>query len=131
MSKRVYSLKHATPKMKYHHMNMVLAWRDDLKEKQAKYEGEGNCPICKKPIQSRPLFMVGEYDYCYSCYRSLELHGIQPVKNASEFSGVLKARRAAIMQTFQNQVLKPAQVIQLTEELAEIEVAIHRTGESS
>lgn len=75
--------------------------------------------------------MVGEYDYCYSCYRSLELHGIQPVKNASEFAGALQGRRAAIMQAFQAQVLKPAQVIQLTEELAEIEVAIHRTGESS
>ena len=44
---------------------------------------------------------------------------------------VLQERRAAIMQAFQTQVLKPAQVIQLTEELAEIEVAIHKTGESS
>lgn len=50
---------------------------------------------------------------------------------AQNGAGVLQTRRAAIMQAFQNQVLKPAQVIQLTEELAEIEVAIHKTGESS
>ena len=31
----VYGLKHATPKMKYQHMNYVLNWRADLQEKQA------------------------------------------------------------------------------------------------
>ena len=84
MSKRVSGLKHATPKMKYQHMNMVLDWRADLKEKQAEYVGEGDCPICKKPIQSRPLFMVGEYDMCYSCYRILESLGIRPPKCAAK-----------------------------------------------
>lgn len=77
-------MKHATPKMKYQHMNMVLEWRADLKQKQAEYVGEGDCPICKNPMKSRPLFMVGEYDYCYSCYRNLELHGIRPTKRAAE-----------------------------------------------
>lgn len=37
---RVYGLKHATPKMKYQHMNMVLEWRADLKEKQGQQWGE-------------------------------------------------------------------------------------------
>jgi len=32
---RVYNLKHATPRMKYVHMNMVLAWKADLQQHQA------------------------------------------------------------------------------------------------
>ncbi len=63
---------------------MVLHWRADLKQKQSEYVGEGDCPLCKKPIQSRPLFMVGEYDYCYSCFRNLELQGIRPPKRAAQ-----------------------------------------------
>lgn len=31
---RVYGLKHATPKMKYHHMNYVMDWTADLREHQ-------------------------------------------------------------------------------------------------
>lgn len=31
----VYGLKHATPKMKYQHMNYVMDWRADLKDLQA------------------------------------------------------------------------------------------------
>lgn len=86
MSKRVYGLKHATPKMKSRHMNMVLDWRSDLKEKQVGYVGEGDCPLCKSPIQSRPLFMVGEYDMCYGCYQTLESHGIHPPKRVADLT---------------------------------------------
>lgn len=35
MSKRVYGLKHATPRMKYQHMNMVLDFRANLAELKA------------------------------------------------------------------------------------------------
>ena len=81
---RVSSLKRATPRMKYQHMKSVLEWRADLKEKQAEYVGEGNCPLCEKPIQSRPLFMVGKYDMCYSCFRDLQLAGIRPPERAAD-----------------------------------------------
>lgn len=80
MGKRVYGLKRATPRMKYQHMKMVLAWRADLKEKQAEYDGEGICPRCNQPIDNRPLWMVGEYELCYPCYRELELSGKRPQK---------------------------------------------------
>lgn len=82
--KRVYSLKRATPKMKYQHMNMVLDWRADLKEKQAEYSGNGTCPLCNEPIQSRPMFMVGKYDMCYSCFHDLQLAGIRPTERAAD-----------------------------------------------
>lgn len=82
MSKKVYGLKHATPKMKYNHMKMVLEWRADLKHKQEEYSGEGNCPLCNKPIDRRPLFMVGVYDMCYSCFDDLKAAGITPPKHA-------------------------------------------------
>ena len=85
-------------------MKMVLAWRDDLKEKQAEYVGEGDCPLCKNPIQSRPLFMVGEYDMCYSCYRNLELHGIRPTKRAAELGD-----SAALLALSQPEVLSTSQ----------------------
>ena len=35
MGKRVYGLKHATPKMKYHHMRDMLEFKADLKEQQS------------------------------------------------------------------------------------------------
>lgn len=38
---KVYGLKRATPKMKYQHMNMVLAWREELKDKQSRAMTEG------------------------------------------------------------------------------------------
>lgn len=41
MSKRVYGLKRATPKMKYQHMKMVLEFRADLKESQVRGMTEG------------------------------------------------------------------------------------------
>lgn len=104
MSKRVYGLKHATPKMKYQHMKMVLEWRADLKEKQAEYVGEGNCPLCHNPIESRPLFMVGEYDMCYSCYRSLESYGIRPTKRAVDLGD-----SAAFLALSQPEVLSTSQ----------------------
>ena len=93
MSKRVYGLKHATPKMKYHHMNLVMDWRTELREKQDEFAGEGNCPICKQSMQSRPLFMAGEYDYCYSCYRDIELQGILPPKRAADIDPRTPAQR--------------------------------------
>lgn len=41
MSKKVYHLKKATPRMKYQHMRNVLEFRADLKEKQAETMTEG------------------------------------------------------------------------------------------
>ena len=41
MSKRVYGLKRATPKMKYQHMKMVLEFRADLKESRVRGMTEG------------------------------------------------------------------------------------------
>ncbi len=78
MSKRVYILKHATPKMKHQHMSDVLAWRANLKEQQAEYTGEGICPRCGKPIGTRPLFMQGKYDICYDCYYDISRQGLLP-----------------------------------------------------
>ena len=57
--------------MKYHHMGDVVDWRNDVKEKQDEYVGEGNCPLCHQPMKARPLFMVGKYDMCYPCYLKL------------------------------------------------------------
>jgi len=72
MSKRVYGLKRATPRMKYQHMNMVMDWRADLADKQAEYTGNGICPRCHQPIGTRPLWMVGKYDICFTCYEEQE-----------------------------------------------------------
>jgi len=72
MPKRVYGLKHATPRMKRVHMNMVAEWRTNLKDSQAKYAGNGICPRCHQPIGNRPLFMVGKYDICFGCYEEQE-----------------------------------------------------------
>lgn len=85
VSKRVYTLKRATPRMKYQHMKNVMEWREDLKEKQDGYEGEGICPICGRPITSLPLWMVGVYDYCYSCFYILTSKGIRPPKRAADW----------------------------------------------
>jgi hypothetical protein len=82
MPKKVYRLKRATPKMKIKHMNSVLEFRADLKEKQAEYADEGDCALCEEPMGSRPLFMVGEYDMCYGCFRALEAVGVHPLKRA-------------------------------------------------
>lgn len=70
--------------MKKQHMDFVLDWRTKMLEDQGKYIGKDNCPFCKNPIESLPNWMVGEYDYCYSCYRELELQGIRPPKRAED-----------------------------------------------
>ena len=71
MSKRVYGLKRATPKMKYQHMKMVMDWKGDLAEKQQEFSETGN-PIgsCGHELVSRPLFMVGTSDLCFACYEA-------------------------------------------------------------
>ena len=46
-------------------------------------------------------------------------------------AGVLQARRAAIMHTFQTETLNATQLTELVDELAEIEIAIKKTGETS
>ena len=44
---------------------------------------------------------------------------------------VLQERRAAIMHTFQTETLNATQLTELADELAEIEIAIKKTGETS
>ncbi len=94
MSKRVYGLKRATPKMKYQHMTMVLGWRADLEKSQAEYSGEGECLLCRQPMGSRPFFMADEYDMCYLCYYALMRLGVQPPKHIVDLDkpAVLKLR---------------------------------------
>ena len=41
MVNRIYTLKRATPRMKYHHMNMVLQFREDLRDSQGRGMTEG------------------------------------------------------------------------------------------
>jgi hypothetical protein len=74
----VYSLKHATPKMKYQHMNYVLTWRAGLLESQDAFVPEV-CPLCQGEMTSRPLWMVGEFDMCFPCYETLERQGKRPL----------------------------------------------------
>lgn len=71
-------------------MTDVLEWRADLKDKQAEYVGEGICPVCRDPLGSRPLWMVGQYDYCYGCYQRLESLGIKPPKHSAELNNGVK-----------------------------------------
>jgi hypothetical protein len=78
MSGRVYGLKHATPRMKYQHMTYVLDWRANLKQQQADFTPE-TCPLCGRDLTSRPLWMVGKFEMCFSCYEALEKQGNRPV----------------------------------------------------
>jgi hypothetical protein len=70
----VYDLKHATPKMKYQHMNYVLDWRAGLQEQQDTFVPEV-CPLCQGEMTYRPLWMVGEFEMCFPCYETLERQG--------------------------------------------------------
>lgn len=78
MSGRVYGLKQATPRMKYQHMTYVLDWRANLKQQQADFTPE-TCPLCGGDLTSRPLWMVGKFEICFSCYEALEKQGNRPV----------------------------------------------------
>lgn len=93
--------------MKYLHMNMVMAWRADLKDKQADYVGEGDCPICKQPIQSRPLFMADEYDMCYSCYYILMSHGVHPPTRAADLDKTALLKLRALIRKEQRHARQP------------------------
>jgi len=74
MSKKVYHLKRATPKMKYQHMKNVLEFREDLKEHQAQYKNPV-CPKCdpngERVKASLPFYLVGKTNLCYSCYEEM------------------------------------------------------------
>ena len=68
MSNKVAFLKHATPKMKYQHMNYVLEWRADLKEHQANFTGDvaPKCTCCGGEVEKAPM----KKNTCYDCYRN-------------------------------------------------------------
>ncbi len=76
MSGRVYGLKHATPRMKYQHMTYVLDWRANLKQ-QTDFAPE-TCPLCGSEMKSRPLWLVDNFEMCFSCYEVLEKQGRRP-----------------------------------------------------
>jgi len=70
MSKKVYNLKHATPRMKYQHMRNMMEFKSDLKDKQANYNPE-SCPVCGNK-RSLPLYLVGKTELCYGCYEDVK-----------------------------------------------------------
>lgn len=63
MTKRVYSLKHATPRMKYVHMNAMTAWSDNLKEHQANEAARKRIAMITETCQQvRDLMTQEQYD---------------------------------------------------------------------
>lgn len=67
MSKRVYHLKHATPRMKYQHMRNMMEFSAALKEHQLQdHTSEKTiCKVCGvNEVEASPM----RPDTCYECY---------------------------------------------------------------
>lgn len=93
MSKRVYGLKRATPKMKYHHMKMMMGFRDSLQEFQL-----------SPPDRHVALFQIEEImqDSCkfrewYNEIYKLRSAGKQEEYEASIFSKLEEEKRKLMM----------------------------------
>lgn len=69
MSKKVYTLKRATGRMKIQHMRMVLDWRADLKEKQAETMTEGTRQWMIEEIKRLAPDFRAWYDKVYALRR--------------------------------------------------------------
>lgn len=69
MSKRVYTLKRATPRMKYHYMHLMMDFKADLKEHQANFTGDPKvtCQHCGGEVEKAPM----KTNTCYDCYRNI------------------------------------------------------------
>jgi len=65
----VYDLKHATPKMKYQHMNFVLNFREELAEAQAQererkqQEHDETMEVCEAILNCYPKTQAGRLAY--------------------------------------------------------------------
>lgn len=70
MSKKVYTLKRATGRMKIQHMRMVLDWRADLKEKQAETMTEGTRQWMIEEIKRLAPDFRAWYDKVYDLRRN-------------------------------------------------------------
>jgi hypothetical protein len=67
-SKSGYALKHATGQQKMRYMDDYLELRETIRSSQG--NPAPTCPRCGEVMGSRPMFMVGVYDYCFSCYEA-------------------------------------------------------------
>jgi hypothetical protein len=84
MSKRVYGLKRATPKMKYHHMNYVLDWREALRDSQEAAMTEGTRHWMIEQINS---YDPGAFQDWYNKVYDLRRKGKQ-----AEYEEAIRAR---------------------------------------
>ena len=77
-----YYLKHASPRMKYQHMQRVIEEKEQRTQAALDYV-DPLCPKCGEPMGARPFFMLRKYTICYSCYYEIKQQGIDPSEEYS------------------------------------------------